>query len=72
MKNNTEAKNKDAKKEETHAWFQAFWEVCKNQQFAEDAGIDFDGDEAFTDWAKAGADKYLDWDACFAKLARHG
>ena len=34
MKNNTEVKNKDAKKEETHAWFQAFWEVCKNQQFA--------------------------------------
>ena len=34
MKNNTESKNEDAKKEETHAWFQAFWEVCKNQQFA--------------------------------------
>ena len=34
MNCNTESKNKDAKKEETHAWFQAFWEVCKNQQFA--------------------------------------
>jgi len=34
MNCNTETKNKDAKKEETHAWFQAFWEVCKNQQFA--------------------------------------
>ena len=34
MNCNTEPKKEDAKKEETHAWFQAFWEVCKNQQYA--------------------------------------
>jgi len=31
---NTTRSKKDKEKEETHAWFQAFWEVCKNQQFA--------------------------------------
>lgn len=31
---NTTPSKKETQKEETHAWFQAFWEVCKNQQFA--------------------------------------
>ena len=37
-----------------------------DKSIAEDAGIDYDGAlEAFTDWAKAGGKRYLDWDACF-------
>jgi len=31
---NTTLSKKETQKEETHAWFRAFWEVCKNQQFA--------------------------------------
>ena len=37
-----------------------------DKSIAEEAGIDYDGAlEAFTDWAKAGGNKYLDWDAGF-------
>ena len=38
---------------------------------ADQAGIDYDGAlEAFSDWAKAGGKKYLDWDACFRNACK--
>ena len=42
-----------------------------SRSIAEDAGIDYDGAlEAFSDWAKAGGKRYLDWDACFRNACK--
>ena len=42
-----------------------------SRSIAEDAGIEHDGAlEAFSDWAKAGGKRYLDWDACFRNACK--
>ena len=42
-----------------------------SRSITEDAGMDYDGAlEAFSDWAKAGGKRYLDWDACFRNACK--